>query len=86
VPEEVLRRHQQGYAPPYEVWRYSKGKGRYYIFADRTGVGGFKLLSSNDLQQVGDPNWQRILGIPALEEIATFLNLDRIELDRGGGF
>ncbi len=85
-PQEVLRRQQQGYAPPYEVWRYSKGKGRYYIFADRTGVGGFKLLSTNDLQKVGDPNWQRILGIPALEDIAEFLNLDRIELDRGGGF
>jgi GWxTD domain-containing protein len=86
VPDEVFRRQQQGYAPPYEVWRYSKGRGRYYIFADRTGIGGFKLLSSNDLQQVGDPNWQRILGIPALEDIATFLNLDRLELDRGGGF
>jgi GWxTD domain-containing protein len=86
VPDEVLRRQQQGYAPPYEVWRYSKGKGRYFIFADRTGVGGYKLMSSNDLQQVGDPNWQRVLGIPALEDIATFLNLDRLELDRGGGY
>jgi len=86
VPDEVFRRQQQGYAPPYEVWRYSKGKGRYYIFADRSGVGGFTLLSSNDLQQVGDPNWQRILGVQALEDIARVLNLDRIELDRGGGF
>lgn len=86
VPDEVFRRHQQGYAPPYEVWRYSKGKGRYYIFADRSGFGGFKLLSSNDLQQVGDPNWQRILGVQALEDIARVLNLDRIELDRGGQF
>jgi GWxTD domain-containing protein len=85
VPDEIFRRHQQGYAPPYEVWRYSTGKGRYYIFADRTGFGGFKLLSSNDLQEVGDPNWQRVLGVPALEDIARVLNLDRIELDRGGG-
>jgi GWxTD domain-containing protein len=85
APDEVFRRQQQGYAPPYEVWRYSKGKGRYYIFADRSGFGGFKLLSSNDLQQVGDPNWQRILGVPALEDIARVLNLDRLELDRGGG-
>jgi GWxTD domain-containing protein len=85
APDEIFRRHQQGYAPPYEVWRYSKGKGRYYIFADRTGFGGFKLLSSNDLQEVGDPNWQRTLGVPALEDIARVLNLDRIELDRGGG-
>ena len=52
----MLRRQQQGYAPPYEVWRYSRGKGNYYIFADRTGVGGFKLMSSNDVKEVGDPN------------------------------
>jgi GWxTD domain-containing protein len=85
-PDEIFRRQQQGYAPPYEIWRYSRGKGRYYIFADRTGVGGFKLMSSNDLQEIGDPSWQRILGIQALEDIASTLNLDRIELDRGGGF
>jgi len=84
-PDDVLRRQQQGYAPPYEVWRYSRGKGRYYIFADRTGVGGFKLMSSNELQEVGDPNWQSILGIAALGDIARYLNLDRIELDRGAG-
>jgi GWxTD domain-containing protein len=82
-PDEVLTRLQQGYAPPYEVWRYSRGKGSYYIVADRSGVGGFKLMSTNDLQEVGDPNWQRILGLPALEDIANFLNLDRIELAPG---
>ncbi|MGH7527318.1 MAG: GWxTD domain-containing protein, partial [Gemmatimonadales bacterium] len=85
-PDDVLRRQQEGYAPPYEIWRYSRGKGRYYIFADRTGVGGYRLMSTNDLQEVGDPNWQRILGIRALEDIAQYLNLDRIELDRGGEF
>lgn len=84
-PEEVLRRQQEGYAPPYEVWRYSRGKGRYFIFADRTGFGAFKLMASNDLQEVRDPNWQRILGTPALEDIAIYLNLDKLELETGGG-
>ena len=84
VADEMLRRQQQGTAPPYEVWRYSKGKGNYYIFADLTGVGGFKLMNSSDVREVGDPNWQKILGVPALEDIAQWLNLDRIELDRGG--
>ena len=55
VADEMLRRQQQGTAPPYEVWRYSKGKGNYYIFADLTGVGGFKLMNSNDVKEVGDP-------------------------------
>jgi len=82
APEDVFRRQQQGYAPPYEVWRYSRGKGSYYVFGDRSGLGDFKLLYSNDIKEVGDPNWQRILGVPALEDIARYLNLDRIELDR----
>jgi GWxTD domain-containing protein len=83
-PDDILRRQQQGYAPPYEVWRYSKGKGLYYIFADRSGIDAFKLMSTNDVKEVGDPNWQKILGVPALEDIAEYLNLDRLELDRGG--
>jgi GWxTD domain-containing protein len=85
-PDDVLVRRQEGRAPPYEIWTYSRGKGHYYIFADLTGVGGFKLMSSSDMREVGDPNWQRILGIPALEDIAAYLNLDRIELQRGGDF
>jgi GWxTD domain-containing protein len=82
-PDDVLRRQAQGNAPPYEVWSYSRGKGRYYIFADLSGLGGFKLMSSNDLREMADPNWQRILGVNALEDIARYLNLDRIELDPG---
>lgn len=82
-PDDVLRRQAQGNAPPYEVWSYSRGKARYYIFADLTGLGGFKLMYSNDLREARDPNWQRILGITALEAIARHLNLDRIEQDPG---
>jgi len=85
APEDVLHRQQQGYAPPYEVWRYSRGKGSYFIFADRSGLGDFKLLYSNDIKEVKDPNWQRILGVPALEDIAEYLNLDRLELEQGTG-
>ena len=83
APEDIYRRQQEGYAPPYEVWRYTRGKGRWFIFADRTGFGAYKLLASNDVQEHKDPNWQRILGAPALEDIATYLNLDRIELETG---
>ena len=50
------------------------------------GVGGFKLLWSNDVKELGDPNWQKILGVPALEDIAQYLNLGRIELERGRGY
>ena len=40
-PDQVFREQQKGRAPPYEVWSYAKGKGDYYIFADRSGFGAF---------------------------------------------
>ena len=86
APDDVLDRQQQGKAPPYLVWRYSKGKGRYYIFADRTGFGAYNLISSNDIQETGIPGWQKIVGLEALQDIARFLNLDKIEIDPGSNF
>jgi GWxTD domain-containing protein len=86
LPDETLDRQQQGTAPPYQVWRYSKGKGQYYIFADRTGFGAYTLLSSNDLQEAGIPAWQRTLGLQAVQDIARFLNVDQIVLDPGTNF
>jgi GWxTD domain-containing protein len=86
APDEVLDRQQQGKAPRYLVWRYSRGKGRYYIFADRTGFGAYNLIASNDIQETGIPGWQQILGLDALTDIARFLNLDKIEIDPGSNF
>jgi GWxTD domain-containing protein len=86
VPDDVLRRTQQGNAPPYEVWRYSKGKGRFYIFADRTGFGAYNLLHSNDLQESGLTNWQRILGLDVVQDIGRFLGVDLIRIDPGSQF
>lgn len=86
VPDDVLRRTQQGNAPPYEVWRYSKGKGRYYIFADRTGFGAYNLLHSNDLQEAGLSNWQRILGLDVVQDVSRFLGVDLIQTSPGSQF
>jgi GWxTD domain-containing protein len=86
VPDDVLRRTQQGMAPPYEVWRYTKGKGRFYIFADRTGFGAYNLLHSNDLQEPGLTNWQRILGLDVVQDIGRFLGVDLIRIDPGSQF
>ena len=83
VPDEVLRRTQQGGAPPYEAWRYSKGLGRYFVFADRTGVGGYKLIKTNELQEVGMPNWQGIVGLAAVEDISRFLGVDLVQTGPG---
>jgi len=75
-PEEVYRQQQQGRAPPYEVWKYARGKGYYYIFADRSGFGAFTLMHSNDLKETGFPGWVGVLGGPAVADISQFLGID----------
>lgn len=78
VPDETLQRRQQGKAPPYEVWRYSSGKGRYYVFADRTGFGAFNLMATNDIRETGIPDWQRVMGLDAVQDVGRFLGIDLI--------
>jgi GWxTD domain-containing protein len=76
APDEVFRRQQEGRAPPYEVWSYAKGKGYYYIFADRSGFGAYTLIHSNDLKETGLPGWMDVLGGPAVEDAGRFLGID----------
>jgi len=75
-PDDVLRRQQEGRAPPYEIWSYAKGKGYYYIFADRSGFGGYTLIHSNDLKETGLPGWGDIIGRPAIADARRFLGMD----------
>lgn len=78
APEETLERRSEGRTVPYEVWRYRRGKDRYYIFADRSsGLGVFQLIYSNDLKENSLPNWQEILRKEdAVVDIERFLGLD----------
>jgi GWxTD domain-containing protein len=82
APEQVLRHEREGRAPPYEVWSYAKGRGNYYIFADRSGFGAFNLLNSDDLKETGVPGWGEILGGPAVDEISRFLGVDLVTQNR----
>jgi GWxTD domain-containing protein len=83
APDAVLRRDREGRAPPYEVWSYAKGKGAYYIFADRSGFGAFTMLTSNDLKEPGEPAWQSVLGSAAVEDAGRFLGKDLAPQNRG---
>jgi GWxTD domain-containing protein len=81
-PDEVFRRQQEGRAPPYEVWSYAKGKGYYYIFADRSGFGAYTLIYTNDLTEPRLPNWADLLGGPAVEDAGRFLGVDLVSASR----
>ena len=83
VPDEVLRRSQQGNAPPYEAWRYTKGKGRYFVFADRSGFGAYNLIATNELRETGMPQWQSIVGLDAVQDIGRFLGVDLVQTGPG---
>lgn len=75
-PDEQVERVRSGVAPTYEVWRYTSGRGRYFVFADRTGLGNYSLLTSNDLQYRGVPDWRDRLGEDAVRDIGQVLSVD----------
>ena len=82
APSDVLRRQQEGRAPPYEVWTYATGKGYYYIFADRSGFGAYNLIHSNDIKEPGFPGWEGVLGGPAVADAGRFLGVDLFAASR----
>ena len=74
-PAEKLQRQNIGTAPPYEVWRYTSGRDRWYVFADVSGFGAFQLVATNDLHEPTKPDWERTFGTVALQDVGQFLNV-----------
>jgi len=73
----MWRRAQIQRAPPFEVWNYQdQGQGRWYIFADRTGVGDWRLMVSSDLKEPKQPDWRNILTEDGVREAGRLLNVD----------
>lgn len=68
-PDEVLRRPQAGPVPPWEAWKYSRGRLRKYVFMDQTRLGNYVLIHSDDRLERSMPNWENILGTEAVREI-----------------
>ncbi|MEP7325204.1 MAG: GWxTD domain-containing protein, partial [Gemmatimonadota bacterium] len=62
APDEVLDKLREGRAPTYLVWRYTRGRPEWFIFADRSGLGAYKLMHSNNRMEPGAPDWTDILG------------------------
>lgn len=75
APDDVLRRPSGG-TLPYEVWRYTRGRNRYYVFADRSGIGAYNLLQTNDRQEPTFPGWRDILKEDAVQDIGRYVGVD----------
>jgi GWxTD domain-containing protein len=70
-PDEVLRRPSA--APrPYEVWKYTRGRVRYYLFWDRTGLGNYELVGTNDVREPNTP-WEVRLGRHNSQDVMEFI-------------
>jgi GWxTD domain-containing protein len=82
TPDDVLQRHKEAYGAAFEVWKYTRGKARYYIFADRTGFGGYQLIYSNDVSEPKAPAWGSVLSRRGLAEAGNFLGVDLFSVVR----
>ncbi|MEO5825099.1 MAG: GWxTD domain-containing protein [Gemmatimonadales bacterium] len=83
APSELRSQPQAGRAPPYEIWRYTKGRMRYYVFADRNNLGAFSLMKSNDLKEPGNAAWIEIMTPEAVRDIGQFLGINLFETSPG---
>lgn len=72
--DEILQRPVAS-PSPYVAWKYTRGRQRYYVFLDRSGLGHYQLIGTNDRHETGLPNWSEILGMGSYTDVARFLGL-----------
>jgi GWxTD domain-containing protein len=71
-PDDVLKEPSNGTSYPWEYWKYTKGRLLYYLFLDRTRLGGYQLIYTSDRREQSFPDWQTYLTQDALREILNF--------------
>jgi GWxTD domain-containing protein len=72
APDEVLNRRQAGSTSPYEVWKYTRGRARKYVFFDQTRFGNYVLIWTDDRREPSRPNWRELLGPEAITDVERF--------------
>jgi len=76
--DEILRRPVASPAP-YEVWKYTRGRQRYFVFQDESGMGVYRLIFTNDRHEVGVQNWGSLLGTEDSIDVVRYLGLSTVE-------
>ncbi len=71
-PEEIMRRPSTGPANPWEAWRYTRPRPLKYVFLDQTRLGNYTLIYTDDRKERSLPNWERLIGPEAVQDIARF--------------
>jgi GWxTD domain-containing protein len=71
-PDDVLTRPQSGPTKPYEVWKYTRGRGKKFIFIDLTQFGNYTLIWTDERREPTVPNWRVLLGDEATTDAFRF--------------
>ena len=82
--DEILRRPMSAPAP-YEAWKYEHGRQRYYVFLDRSGLGSYQLIATNDRHEAGLQNWPDMLGTDGYNDVTRFLGISTTTEDQPQG-
>ena len=82
LPNDLLERHKEPDALPYEIWHYYELKGRQrnvkFVFFDDTGVGtDFKLIHSNALNELNNARWREVV----FHTNSRYIELEDVEED-----
>ncbi len=77
APDQVLSRPNEAQSPPYEVWRYTAGRQRWFVFADMNrGNGNYRLMATNELRETGRPDWRSVLTEDGVRDVGRFVGQD----------
>ncbi len=71
-PDDVLRRPSAS-PRPYEVWKFTRDRVRYFVFYDQSGFGNYRLIGTNDTRETGVMDWERYLGPEGSQDVMQFI-------------
>ena len=61
IPDEIERHPLSQDSKPFEVWSYYRNKGLKFIFTDEEGFNQYRLIYTNDQNEITDPQWREII-------------------------
>ncbi len=71
-PDDVLRR-PSATPRPYEVWKFTRDRVRYFVFYDQSGFGNYRLIGTNDTRETSVMDWERYLGSEGSQDVMQFI-------------
>jgi GWxTD domain-containing protein len=71
-PDDVRRKPQSGSDLPWEAWKYRSKQELTFVFLDKTQLGNYSLIYSDDRLERNPGDWMQLLSPDAVQEITNF--------------